>query len=295
MSIDKYIDYLELEKGYSKNTLTAYYNDIESFRNFLNLKYNSNSLTDVSYGEIRAWIVSLVSSNINNRSINRKISALKSFYKFLEKTDEIISNPLLGHRALKTQKKVITPFSKKELELVTHFFKESNSFEQARDQLIIELLYTTGIRRSELINLKTPDINFESKTIKVLGKRNKERYIPLLDFTIELIHKYSIIRNDLNSSEPQLLLTLKGKPVYDSLVYKTVKKYFDKVSSKDKKSPHILRHAFATHLLDEGADMNVVKELLGHSSLASTQIYTNSSLSHLKYVYKNAHPRNKKK
>ncbi len=295
MLIDKFIDYLKLEKGYSKNTLVAYYNDIVTFRDFLYSKYDTNSLTEVSYGEIREWIVSLVSNNINNRSVNRKISALKSFYKFLEKTESITKSPLIGHHSLKTQKKVITPFSKKELELVTHFFKESNSFEQVRDQLIIELLYTTGMRRAELINLKVSNINFQSKTIKVLGKRNKERYIPLLDFTLNLIRKYNIIRNELNSNEPQLLLTLKGKPVYNSLVYKTVKKYFDRISSKDKKSPHVLRHAFATHLLDEGADLNVVKELLGHSSLASTQIYTNSNLSHLKDVYKNTHPRNKKK
>ncbi len=293
MPIVKFIDYLKYEKGYSKHTLLAYKKDIDTFQNFLLSTYNTDCFSDVSYGQIRLWIVSLVNKGMSNQSVNRKISALKSFYKFLEKIGDIDKNPLSGHRLLKVQRKAITPFSKKELNEIIHFFNKTDNFNELRDYLIIELLYTTGMRRAELIALKCSDVNIDNKTIKVLGKRNKERYIPLLNYTIGLIHKYMKLRSELYSDNQHLLLTLKGKPVYDSLVYKTVKNYFKLISTKDKKSPHILRHAFATHLLDEGADLNAVKELLGHSSLASTQIYTQSSLSHIKEVYKKAHPRNK--
>lgn len=294
MPISKFIDYLQFERGYSKHTLVAYETDLILFKDFLQKTYSEDRLKEVLYVQIRTWIVSLVNKGIANRSINRKISSLKSFYKFLEKIGEIDSNPLQGQHSLKTQKKTITPFSKKELEKLNDLFDKEVDFEQVRDHLIIELLYTTGMRRAELIHLKLNDVNIENKTIKVLGKRNKERYIPLLKITIELLLIYIPLRNDLNSEHQELLLTQKGKPLYDSLVYRIVTKYFKQISTKDKKSPHVLRHAFATHLLDEGADLNVVKELLGHASLASTQIYTQSSLAHLKEVYKKSHPRNKK-
>jgi len=293
MLISKYIDYLNYEKGYSKHTLSAYKNDVNSFKEFLISNKDEDDLIKVSYGQIRQWIVSLVNAGITNRSVNRKISALKSFYKFLEKTGDIDKNPLQSHRLLKTKSKTITPFSKKELNKLSRFFSQNDSFEEVRDYFMIELLYATGIRRAELIGIKCSDINIENKTVKVLGKRNKERYIPLLDSLIPLLNNYKKLRNELGTKSAELFVTLKGKPVYDSLVYKTVKKYFTIISSKDKKSPHVLRHAFATHLLDEGADLNVVKELLGHSSLASTQVYTKVSLSHLKEVYKKSHPRNK--
>lgn len=295
MLIDKFIDYLNFEKGFSKHTLSAYKKDVLSFKNFLLSTYQNDDLITVSYAQIRQWIISLVNYNISNRSINRKISALKSFYKFLEKTEDIAKNPLQTHRLLKTKSKKITPFSQKELDKLTQFFTEEDSFEAVRDYLMIELLYATGIRRAELIGIKCSDVNIDNKTIKVLGKRNKERYIPLLDSIIGLLNRYMKLRATLGAQCNELFITQKGKPVYDSLVYKTVTKYFKLISSKDKKSPHVLRHAFATHLLDEGADLNVVKELLGHSSLASTQVYTQISLSHLKEVYKNSHPRNKGK
>jgi len=293
MLINKFIDYLNYEKSYSKNTLLAYEKDIISFRDFLCDTYDENDLLEVSYNQIRQWIVTLVNKGISNSSVNRKISALKSFYKFLEKIGDINKNPLQGHRLLKTKNKTITPFSKKELAKLADFFSEVDSFEEVRDYCLIELLYTTGIRRAELIGLKCTDVNVDNKTIKVLGKRNKERYIPLLESTIELLNRYMRFRKTVEIQCDELFVTRKGKPLYDSLVYKIVTKYFKLFSSKDKKSPHVLRHAFATHLLDEGADLNIVKELLGHSSLASTQVYTKVSLSHLKEVYKNSHPRSK--
>jgi integrase/recombinase XerC len=294
MQINKFIEYLEYEKGYSKHTLHAYQKDLIAFKRFLLKEYDNDVLSEVIYVQVRSWIVKLVNDRLTNRSVNRKISSLKSFYKYLEKIEEIKVNPLQEHHSLKTPKKTISPFSKKELKELGHIFKTATGFEQIRDYLIIELLYTTGMRRAELIGLKLTDISIENKTIKVLGKRNKERYIPLLAITIDLINTYTIYRNDLNSDTQELLLTKKGKPLYESLVYKIVTSYLKMVTTKDKKSPHILRHAFATHLLDEGADLNVVKDLLGHASLASTQIYTQSSLAHLKEVYKKSHPRNKK-
>lgn len=294
MYITKFIDYLQFEKGYAKHTLLAYKNDLILFNDFLQKTYLIDDLSKVIYVQIRTWIVNLVNEGLTNRTINRKISALKSFYKFLEKVGDVDSNPLQGHHSLKTQRKTVTPFSKKELEKLDELFLGVASFEQIRDHLIIELLYTTGMRRTELVGLTLHDINKEKKIIKVLGKRNKERYIPLLEMTISLIDTYIELRNEFKSEYKELFLTIKGKPIYDSLVYQIVTKYFKQITTKEKRSPHVLRHAFATHLLDEGADLNVVKELLGHASLASTQIYTQSSLAHLKEVYKKAHPRNKK-
>ena len=294
MLISKFIDYLQFEKGYSIHTLTAYKKDLSDFKAFLLKTYATDVLTEVIYEQIRLWIVSLVNAAISNSSINRKISALKSFYKFLEKTEDITKNPLQGHHSLKIQKKAITPFSKKELENLKILLRRGTSFEEIRDYLIVELLYTTGIRRAELVSIELSDIHIERKVMKVIGKRKKERYLPLLDFTIELIKKYVDLRKEFEVQHNRLFITSKGKPIYDSLVYKVVNTYFNLVSTKDKKSPHVLRHAFATHMLDEGADLHAVKELLGHASLASTQIYTQSSLSHLKEVYKKAHPRNRK-
>ncbi len=295
MPIAKFIEYLKYEKGYSQHTLLAYQNDLHAFLQFVSSNYQTASLFQLSYKQIRAWIVFLIGKGISNRTVNRKLSALKSFYKFYEKTGHIEVNPLVKLPSLKTEKKLIIPFSKKELEKLSTFFKDTNTFEQLRDQLVIELLYTTGMRRSELIHLKLSDVDVNRKTLKVLGKRNKERIIPLLDFSIEILNRYLQLKNTIPVDHDYLLITKKGKPVYDSLIYKIVHTYFEVITSKEKRSPHVLRHAFATHLLDEGADLNVVKELLGHSSLASTQVYTQVSLSHLKKVYKNAHPRNKPK
>ena len=295
MYIERFISYLQLERAYAKHTLTAYTRDIASFQEFIHKEYPGIDIREVHYAQIRSWIVFLVQKGLSNTSVNRKISALQSFYKFLEKTETITANPLQGHKSLKTPRKTTTPFSKKEMiDLQNLFQYESGDFESMRNHLLIELLYTTGIRRSELTGIQHRDINFTSKTLKVLGKRHKERYIPLLDVTLSLLLKYMALKKKLGFTEPTLLVTAKGKPVYDSLVYKIVKNYFDQISTKDKRSPHVLRHAFASHLLDAGADLNTVKDLLGHASLASTQIYTQTSLAHLKKVYKNAHPRNRK-
>lgn len=295
MIIQKFIDYLKVEKGYSKHTLTAYASDLKSFEDFLLKQAYSNELMAVVYGQIRSWIVALMESGIENRSVNRKISSLKTFYNFLLKTGVVEKNPLDQHRSLKTPKKVLVPFSQKEMQHLSEIYGTEKSFENLRNVLILELLYTTGMRRSELIGLQLSDVNLDSRQIKVLGKRNKERFIPLLDTTIIKIKEYLDFRKQLETKQTQLLLTDKGEPIYDSMVYKIVKQFMTLVSSKEKRSPHVLRHAFATHLLDEGSDLNTVKELLGHASLASTQVYTHTSLERLKEVYKKAHPRNSHK
>ena len=289
-------DYLLLEKNYSPHTVNAYLNDIVFFQSFLQKEFEQDTLNEVNYSQIRSWIVSLVDDGISNTSVNRKVSSLKSFYRFLLKTKQIEASPLLKHKALKTPKNLQIPFSEKELDAVLNRIEYPKGFEGVRDKLIIDLLYTTGIRRTELIHLKVSNVNNATNTLKVLGKRNKERILPILPIISQQIASYFSERANLEQikDEDYFFLTIKGVKMSDSLVYRLINDYFSIVSEKVKKSPHILRHTFATHLLNNGADINSVKELLGHSSLASTQVYTHSSLSELKKVYGNAHPRNTK-
>ena len=294
MSLKAFSEYLLLEKKYSKHTVFAYTRDIEVFQEFLNEHHNSEDIAQVGYSEIRQWIVELVNSGISNRTINRKVSSLNSYYKFLLKTQHINVNPLKQHRALKVGKKVQLPFSEQELKNVLENTIEVIDFESARDHLIIEMFYTTGIRRIELVNIKLLDIDYGNKQLKVLGKRNKERYIPLIEPLIKSISIYLEYRKQLPTIEDKdmLFLTKKGIKIYEMLVYRIINKYFSKASSKAKCSPHVLRHSFATHLLNQGADLNAVKELLGHTSLAATQVYTHNSITELKKVYAKSHPRN---
>ena len=296
MLLQSFLDYLLLEKNYSELTIKAYGKDIQSFLDFLKEEYKNENLKEVNYAQIRTWIIQMVNQNISNRSINRKISSLNSFFKFLIKTEYIKTNPLTKHKALKTSKKVQVPFSEEEINSVLNKISHADSFEGVRNKLIIELFYATGIRRIELINIKVKNIDLESKTVKILGKRNKERVIPLLNMLVDSIKTYLEKRKSLEKIEDEdyLLLTVKGVKLYETLVYRIINEYFSLASSKVKKSPHILRHSFATHLLNQGAELNAVKELLGHSSLAATQVYTHNSIAELKKVYAKAHPRSKK-
>lgn len=291
-----FTDYLFLEKKYSKHTVNAYVTDLNSFHDFIKEEFEQENLVEVNYSLIRSWIILLSENNAENVTINRKISSLKAFYKFLLKTKQIEVSPLLKHKALKTPKKIQIPFSEKELDLAINQIKYPEGFDGIRDKLIIDLFYTTGIRRAELINLKVSSVDIQNATIKVLGKRNKERIIPLLPVIVDEIKGYLEQRNTLETivDTENLFLMLKGVKLNETFVYRIINDYFSTVSEKVKKSPHILRHTFATHLLNNGADINSVKELLGHSSLASTQVYTHNSLAELKKVYKNAHPRNNK-
>ena len=293
-NLQAYQDYLVKEKNYSPLTVRAYLDDINSFQEYL--KEQSINLEEVVYPNVRNWIVILVEQNLSTTSVNRKISALKSYYKFLLKVKQISVNPLLKHKSLKTAKKVQIPFSEKELQDVFSDNDYSNDFEGIRNRFVIELFYTTGIRRAELINLKLNSVNEIQKTIRVVGKRNKERIIPMLDCALNLLKRYKEQRNHLEviKDKEMLILSKTGNKVSESFVYRLINDYFSAVSKKEKKSPHVLRHSFATHLLNNGADLNSVKELLGHASLSSTQIYTHSSLAELKKVYQQAHPRSKK-
>ncbi|TYB76892.1 tyrosine-type recombinase/integrase [Bizionia myxarmorum] len=297
MTFQAFLDYLLLEKHYSKLTVKAYEKDLNDFLKFLSETYQTHDMQSVNYPEIRNWIVSLVDKEISNRTINRKISALNSYYKFQLKLGDIKANPLSKHRALKTSKKIQIPFSEAEVATVLDDLDFDDSFEGIRNKLIIELFYSTGIRRIELIEITLNRIDLSNKTLKVLGKRNKERIIPLLDSVTESINRYLEVRNTLeNITDGNVLfLTQKGVKIYETLVYRIINEYFSLASSKVKKSPHILRHSFATHLLNQGADLNAVKELLGHSSLAATQVYTHNSIAELKNVYLKAHPRGQKK
>ena len=291
-NLQAFQDYLTMEKHYSPHTINAYIYDILAFEDFT-LRNSKVALEDIDYSHIRSWIVSLVNAEISNTSVNRKVSSLKAFYKFLLKVRVIDRSPLLKHKALKTPKNLQIPFSEKELNVVLNEITYPDGFEGIRDKLIIDLFYTTGIRRTELIHLRRNYIDLGAMTIKVMGKRNKERIVPILPIIVAQIALYrtAALQLELPLTE-YFFMNNKGEILNDSFVYRIINKYFSNVSEKVKKSPHILRHTFATHMLNNGADLNSVKELLGHSSLASTQIYTHSSLAELKKVYQNAHPRN---
>ena len=293
MMLQNFLDYLKLERNYSGHTITAYQNDLSAFQKFCETEFEVTSLSEVGYPMIRSWILSLSKKGMSNLSINRKVISLKSFYKFLQKIEEIETNPLVGHKALKVQKKIQVPFSKKEILEVMDSI-QGDDFESVRNRLLIEMLYATGIRRTELINIKVSDIDFSENVIRILGKRNKERFVPILSTMLTSIHNYLPMRNELSEND-YLFVTSKGNKIYETLVYRIINSYFSLASTKLKRSPHILRHSFATHLLNEGANLNSVKELLGHSSLASTQVYTKNSLESLKQMYNQAHPRSNKK
>ncbi len=288
MYLSDFKNFIESEKKYSKHTVSAYVNDLEEFNKFLNT--NSVKLNEkLNYSFVRQWIVELSENGLSTRSINRKISSLKSYFNFLIAINKLNVSPLKLHRNLKVDPKIIIPFNEREMDKVFEIFN-NNSGKLDRDFLIIEILYSTGIRRDELINLKFEDIYFEQGLIKVLGKRNKERLVPVLPNLLSKIKKYSS-NNSINS---YLFKSKNGKKISPSTIYRIVKKYFRQISSKNKISPHVLRHSFATHMINNGADINSVKEILGHSSLASTQIYTKIKVPKMLNDYMLNHPREKR-
>jgi integrase/recombinase XerC len=295
MSIDRYLDYITHEKKFSPHTCTAYNKNLTEFKEFCETHFELNSIEQVEYSQIRTWIIYLVEKQNTNRTVNRKVSVLRSYYKFLLRTETINISPLKLHRPLKVSKKVNVPFSKEEVDrlLNSDFFAED--YVGILQKSIITLLYFTGIRRQELIDLQSTAIDFQIHAIKVLGKRNKERIIPLLPGAIAVLKNYVSYKDKLSISPPSYFFySSAGLKLTEGFVYQTVNHYFSMVSSKVKKSPHMLRHSFATHLLNNGADLNSVKELLGHESVAATQVYTHSSLKKIQDIYTKAHPRGKK-
>jgi integrase/recombinase XerC len=295
MSIDRYLDYITHEKKYSAHTCTAYEKNLNDFSDFCASHFELYDIEQVDYSQIRTWIISLVEKKNTNRTVNRKISVLRSYYKFLLRTEAITLSPLKLHRPLKVSKKVNVPFSTEEVDRLLNSDLFSEDYEGVLQKTIITLLYYTGIRRQELIDLKVTSVDFETNTIKVLGKRNKERIIPLLPGAVAVLKTYLSYKKELSVALPNCFFcSTSGSKLSEGFVYQTVNHYFSMVSTKVKKSPHMLRHSFATHLLNNGADLNSVKELLGHESVAATQVYTHSSLKRIQEIYVKAHPRGKK-
>ena len=284
MLFDKYEDYLNYEKNFSKHTVSAYLRDVKVFEKFL-AQNDCKISNEINYSFIRQWIVSLSEKSYSKTSINRKIASLKSYFNFLVNIDIIESSPLKGHKNLKSSSKIVIPFSEDEIMQVFENFNDSKISD--RDKLIIEIFYSTGLRREELINIKIQNIFLKEGLIKILGKRSKERLIPILPSLSKNLKNF--ISNNNNSK--YLFETKKLKKISVSTVYRLINKYFRLVSSKVKVSPHVLRHTFATHMLNNGADINTIKEILGHSSLSSTQIYTKIKLPKIVNDYNKSHPR----
>jgi len=304
MEKEKFIAYIQYEKRYSSNTVISYQNDLNQFFSFLQNQYGISDIQSVTYPLIRSWLVNLMESDITARSVNRKMTTLKSFYKYLLREGIVDQNPMRKITTPKTSKRLPVFVEKEKMDLLLDTIDFGNGFPACRDRLVIEMLYATGMRLSELVNLKEPDIDFHNSTLKVLGKRNKERLIPFTDkfgrmLKIYLAEKMNFIagmkenvtQHPAGSSPAPLFISDSGRNIYPKMVYRIVTKYLAMVTTLEKKSPHILRHTFATHLLNNGAELNAVKELLGHANLSATQIYTHNTIEKLKKIYKQAHPK----
>lgn len=290
-----FINFLKYEKRYASHTLLAYEKDLTSFLSYLENTYELCAPENISTTMVRSWLADLKDSGVSARSINRKLSTLRSWFKYLTRTGAVSQNPITTIQGLKTSKRLPTYVERRSMDYLLHQIDFPDDFSGHTERLIIELLYETGMRRSELVNLKVNDIDWQATQLKVLGKGNKERIIPISKRLCQKLEIYLSEKEQLPECDRQaLLVTPKGRKIYDKYVYRIVKKWLSMVTSADKKSPHVLRHTFATHLVNNGADLNAVKELLGHSGLAATQIYTHNSIEQLKKVYDQAHPKSGK-
>ncbi len=288
--VNSFLQHIQYEKKYSSCTVFSYLNDINQFQDFLSETY-SLTIEQTELKHIRNWIIQLKQDNIKSSSVNRKISALKSLFKYGLKNNYIKTNPCLKLQSLKTPKKIPVFFKESELETALEIEKKTeNHFADIRNNIILEILYQTGIRRAELIGIKDSDFNFFSLTLRIVGKGNKERVIPISKGLKEKVEEYINIKNQIFDS-PYLIVTDSGEQAYPNLIYRIIKTSMSEVSSLQKRSPHVIRHSFASSLLNNGAEISAVKELLGHANLAATQIYTHTSYEQLKKTYKQAHPR----
>jgi integrase/recombinase XerC len=293
--MDEFLDFLRYEKRFSPHTVTSYQTDLTQFASYLQEEYEVEELAQATHPLIRSWIVSLMGQNLDPRTVNRKVACLRSYYKFLLRLHRIEANPMLRIKAPKMAQKLPEFVPEESLNRLLNSFEFEATFAGARDQLVLEMLYGTGIRLSELLGITEVDVDASARMVRVTGKGNKQRLVPLNPSLLLVLDKYSAARMTefgLSPASSSLLRTDKGEPLYEKLVYRTVKKYLSQIStSAAHQHPHALRHAFATHLLGKGADLNAIKELLGHASLAATQVYTHLSVDRLKSVFEQAHPR----
>lgn len=287
-----FIEYLTVEKKYSAHTIAAYKTDLEQFQAYILENYDDELVANINHQQIRSWLAQLLADDVKATSVNRKISSLKSFFKHLQRLGKIKASPMAKVQAPKKPKQLPVFVEKNKLKVLTETIlpEDGDDILSLRNRLVVELLYGTGMRLSELINLKEDDVDFHSSTLKVLGKRNKERIIPIAAPLLQLIENYMNKKLE-NSDKNVYLLSNKGKKMYPKLVYTIVKSNLSLVTTLKKRSPHVLRHSFATHLLENGADLNAIKELLGHANLAATQVYTHNTIERLKEVHKNSHPK----
>lgn len=288
---DDFLKYLQYEKRYSEHTVVAYRTDLGQFILFMNESVGDFDVREINLKHIRKWVVTLMAGGVSARSVNRKITTLKSFFKYKMRQGEIDSNPAQLVTLPKVGKKLPTFVQEKNLNQLLDLGLFAHDFEGTRNKLIVSFLYGTGIRLAELKNLSIQNVNTKEHTIKVLGKRNKERIIPYPKSIDQPFFDYLKFRSEFSGINKFLFITSAGEQVYDKLIYRVVQKSLTMVTTLSKKSPHVLRHSFATHLLNNGADLNAVKELLGHSNLSATQVYTHTTFEKLKQIYKQAHPR----
>lgn len=290
-AIGNFMDYLEFEKRFSVHTLKAYRSDLQQFVQFLRTEEQIEAINEISSPIIRSWLVKLMEEGMDPRSVNRKITALKTFFKYAMKSRWISVNPMLKVVSPKTPKKLPVYLEAGKLDFLLDSTEFSADFTGIRDRLILELFYGTGMRRAELLTSNIEDLDLHQKQLKVTGKRNKQRIIPLHSGLLVLFEQYLELRNSKKTDHSFIFITPEGKQLYPELVYRLVKKQLSKVSTQKKRSPHVLRHSFATEMLNQGADLNAIKEILGHANLSATQVYTHNSIEKLRDVYKKAHPR----
>ncbi len=290
--VDSFLEYLQFEKRYSDHTLLSYSNDLKQFEEHLS-RTSGNSLIQANFNDVRSWMVALLGNGITANSVGRKMACLRSYYKHLLKEEVIRESPMQKIKSPKVKKRLPVFVQEDSIIGLLDHFQFTEDFSGQRDKLVMELLYGTGIRLSELIELKESDVSFHSHTIKVLGKRNKERYIPINNSLYDLLKKYQAIKKETfpHNADDYLIVTDRSDQAYPMFIYRTVRKYLDATTTLEKKSPHVLRHTFATHLLNKGADLNAIKDLLGHANLAATQVYTHNSLEKIKEIFKQAHPK----
>lgn len=287
---EEFVKYIQFEKRFSSHTVTAYSGDLKQFFDYLETTYKINNISEVNHSIIRSWIVELMNQKITPRSVNRKITVLKTFYKYLIRQQVVKENPMLKILAPKTSKRLPVFVEKDKMDILLDNVSFDEGFEGQRNKLIIEVFYSTGMRLSELINLKITDVDLYNNQLKVIGKRNKERLIPFGGELKKQMEEY--IQSEKPAAEGGYLFTVKnGKKLYPKFVYNLIKLYLSQVTTIDKKSPHVLRHTFATHMLNNGADLNAIKDLLGHANLSATQVYTHNTVEKLKNIHKQAHPK----